>query len=84
MNRCNKKSPIRIGVEDEVYLTYNTIPTFANIKKQTVSVRKELVREVLPNYEFDSNNEAKKIEVSVHCSDSMYQSIALAVAFLYQ
>ena len=84
MNRCNKKCSIRIEGKDKVFLRYEVISTFINTKKQAASVRKELVREVLSKYEFNCNNKAKKIEVSVRYSDSMYQSIALAVAFLYQ
>ena len=65
MNRCNKKSPVRIEGEDKACLTHEVMSTFANTKKRTASVRKELVKEVLPNHELDSNNEAEKIEVSV-------------------
>ena len=82
MNRTNKKSPIKII--GETCLIYEIISTFANTKKRTAFVRKDLLREVIPDCNFDENEGSEKVEVSVWYSDSVYQSITSAVAFLYR
>ena len=46
--------------------------TFANAKKQVASVWKDLVREVIPDCNFDKNKASEKLEVLVWHSDSAH------------
>ena len=68
MNCAHKKSPIKIT--GETYLACEITLTFANAKKQVVSVRKDLWREVIPGYNMDENEGSEKVEASVWCLDS--------------